>query len=191
MRKLVCFVRGLLGEETRAFTFHRGPLLFILSLKAERTRQGCQCTAPAPLRRFRTAPAPQRSAQPALRRPPLLGPARTSPGSWFSSVISWIPCDTALCFPVLGLLPPSSPEGTGQLQREGAAGATPFVSRGQPAHTPGPGRLPAAPDTPAARSRATREELPGTPGTHAARPAAAELQVPKSLARRARGCMSQ
>lgn len=187
----MCFVRALLGEETRAFTFHRGPLLLLLSLKTERTRQGSgHIPSPSAAAPERARPAPQRTARSQRSaghpcRDPQ-GPSRAVFFLHFMDSLWHIP------------LPPRSGCPVSILPRRHRAAPTGRRSRRCPARVPWPtcanarpGSFPAAPDAPAPRSRTTREELPGTPGTHASHPAAAELQVPQSLARRARGCMSK
>lgn len=158
MRKLVCFfVRGLLGEETCASTFHKGSSLFLVSLKAE---SGV---------RAQPQPLPVRAAQPAL-----LGPqraARAAPAALVRHARTVRRLRLLLSshgFPRHIPLPfrsgpPASilPKGTGQFRGK-AQPALPCscpVDNLRNRHSPG------APDAPAAWARPTREELPGTPGT--------------------------
>lgn len=176
------FVRGLSGEETRASAFHKGSSLFLPSLKTER---GCRCTAPAGACGS-AHPAPARSGQ-RTGRSCETGQDREGPLSFFRHLtdsLRHIPLPSRPGPPVFIL-----PKGTGQFQREGAAGSAPVVSRGQPAQSPRPQRLPAHPQRGPANARGDSRDSWDT-RDHATHPAAAELQVPKSFARRARGSLS-
>lgn len=170
---MCCCLRGLLGEETCASTFHKGFLLFFLSLKTEKTWQGCQCitTAPAPVRvravQDRACPAPRSwrtamgSGQPALCHPRIRADTRKDHVRPFFFLHHFMDSLWHIPFWASCLHPPPKTQGSSN-----GKGQPPlFLSRGHPAQTPRPASFPAAPDAPTARSRATREELPGIPGS--------------------------
>lgn len=118
--------------------------------------------------------SPQRE-QAAQRHPPPGRPCRDTQGSCAALHLlpsfHGFPLAHSSAFPFWASCLHPAPKTQGSFH--GKAQPPLFVSRGQPAQRPRPAALPvglpvglpAAPDAPAARSRAPREELPGTPAT--------------------------